>query len=264
MEPIGISLPDGIGNGRLSHAYITDGRFADLLAMAAVCTGRGGCKPCAECPGCGKASRRIHPDIAYIDKLPDKREIIVEQIRKLKKDVIIIPSESEKKVYIINNADLMNVNAQNAFLRILEEPPGFVVFILCTETPSSLLPTVRSRCVELKGKPRNDAPEPAGSDMADKFLAAIEQGNTAIAAFMFQLEKLDKEALGRFLSDAEDRIAAMLRSNLKKGPGVPGAQAAEAVRALRKAKEMLGLNVNTGHISGFICATMIKKSEVSF
>ena len=264
MDPNSISPAANLSFDRLSHAYITSGELTDSLAMAAVCSGRGGDKPCKKCSGCDKASRRIHPDITYIDKLPDRREILVEQIRRLKKDVIIVPSESDKKVYIISNADLMNVSAQNAFLRILEEPPGYAVFILNTEAPTSLLPTVRSRCVELKSKPGAEVPDTEATEMADRFLAAARQGNAAIAGFMFQLEKLDKEAFGRFLPAVMERAVMELRSNLQTTPSVPDTAVADIERTLRKAKEMLDLNVSAGHISGLICAAMIKVSEVSF
>ena len=178
---------------RLSHAYITSAGLADSIAMAAVCAGHGGKKPCMACTNCDKASRRLHPDITFIDKQPDKRDILVDQIRNLKKDVIIIPSESEKKVYIINNADLMTVSAQNAFLQILEEPPHYAVFILITGTPASLLPTVRSRCVEIKSLPDLDPTDQAAREMADGFYEAIYQGGVAVTTLMFKLEKVEKE-----------------------------------------------------------------------
>ena len=101
---------------RLSHAYITDGGLADTLAMEAVCSQPSDAGPCMDCPHCSKAQRNIHPDIIIIDKRPDRREIVVEQIRDLKKDVIIVPVESAKKAYIVNNAELMNDAAQNALL----------------------------------------------------------------------------------------------------------------------------------------------------
>lgn len=258
MEPTAPALPSGFNTERFSHAYITAPGLAGTLAAAAVCTARGSEKPCLRCPGCDKASRGIHPDIIYIDKPHDKREILVEQIRTLKKDVIVIPSESEKKVYVINNADLMNPSSQNAFLRILEEPPGYAVFILSTETPSSLLATVRSRCVEIKSGPEAKAPVQAENEMAERFFTSLEQGNAAIAGFMFQLDKLDKEALGRFLTAAEELSAMRLRNDAASGRGITRATAAAAARALGKAREMLDLNVSAGHISGFLCATLIE------
>lgn len=260
-------------SSRLSHAYIASGRHTDLLAFAAVCLGHGGEKPCMACIGCDKASRRIHPDITYIDKPPDKSGIIVEQIRKLKKDVIVVPSESEKKVYVINDADLMNVNAQNAFLQMLEEPPGHALFILNTEAPASLLPTVRSRCIELKARPNMvgqdaaaqdtavpdaETPDTAAAEMARGLFASIGQGNAAVARFMFELEKLNKETFRRFLNKAREQYILSLRRGAADVRDSNGKIIDNIEPTLRKAGEMLDLNISAGHISGFICATFIK------
>ncbi|MDR2571027.1 MAG: DNA polymerase III subunit delta, partial [Oscillospiraceae bacterium] len=126
---------------RLSHAYITESSFADTLAMTVVCGNRDGERPCKNCTHCKKAKRHIHPDIIVIGKLEEKLIVTVDQIREVKKDVYILPNEAVQKAYIINDADSMNINAQNALLQILEEPPKHDVFILCSENPAALLPT---------------------------------------------------------------------------------------------------------------------------
>lgn len=243
---------------RLSHAYIISGGIADAFAMAAVCSGAGDKRPCMLCTNCSKASRRIHPDIIIVDKPSDKREIVVDQIRRLKKDVIIVPVESEKKVYIINNADLMNVSAQNAFLQILEEPPGYAVFILSTETPAALLPTVRSRCVELKVLSETEGIDSVAAEMADGLFSAAEQGNMQLVRFMFQLEKLDKESFRGFLTAARERAAGILSGSASAVSKTPRATVASIDRVLIKAAEMLDLNVSAGHLSGLICSALIK------
>jgi len=247
----------GYDINRLSHAYIASGKLADTLAMAAVCSGSYGEKPCGSCAHCDKASRRIHPDITYVDKLQDKREIVVDQIRELKKDVIIVPNDSDKKAYIINSADLMNTNAQNAFLQILEDPPAYAVFILRTGNPAALLQTVRSRCVELKARIETESPDSAAEKMANEFFSAIELGNAALITHMFRLEKLDKDLYAKFLQAARSQAAIRLRAD------IPGGKSklkmiARAERLLLKAGEMLDLNVNTGHISGMICASLLE------
>ena len=242
---------------RLSHAYITDGTFADVLAMAVVCSGRGASGPCLTCSHCDKASRRVHPDITYISKPPDKREILVSQIREITKDAIVVPIESEKKVYVINEADLMNKEAQNAFLLILEDPPSRVVFILKTENQAALLPTVRSRCVALRANPNVERPDKESGDMADLFINALAGGNLTLTAFMFRLEKLDKESLAEFLFDAREKAIGLLKKTAVAETTIPRATLAKAQRILIQAGEMLELNVNTGHISGMICASLM-------
>ena len=252
-----------IRSDRLSHAYIASGSMADTLAMAAVCSSPGE-RPCMACKHCEKALKHIHPDITVVDKLPDKRIIAVDQIRELKKDVIIVPNESEKKAYIVNDADTMNRNAQNAFLQILEEPPAHAVFILRTENAAELLPTVRSRCVDLKAPSSAGVSDEAALDTAREFISALYKGNDGLAAFMFRLEKLDKEQLGGFLAAARDLVAAMIKADAQDGgptrqDGGPTREAlARAEKVLIRAGGFLDLNIGAGHIAGLICATLMK------
>ena len=252
----GVEYTRTIDSGRLSHAYITSGSMADTLAMAAVCSGQGD-RPCLSCRHCEKASRRTHPDITIIDKPPDKREIVVAQIRELKKDVIIVPNEADKKAYIVNDADTMNRSAQNAFLQILEEPPSHAVFILRTENAAALLPTVRSRCVELKTRLDVGSPGAEAAEMAQEFICALRSGNAGLTAFMFRLEKLEKELLAEFLVSARESVAAEFRASVHCAVA-PGDVLARAEEVLIRAGDFLDLNVNAGHISGLICATLLK------
>jgi hypothetical protein len=254
----------GIDGDRLSHAYIASGKIADSIAMAAVCSARDAAKPCKVCTHCDKASRRVHPDIIYVDKPPDKREIIVSQIRQLRKDVIVVPIESDKKVYIVNEADLMNTEAQNAFLQLLEEPPSHAVFILKTENPAAFLPTVPSRCVEIKSKPvttpvmaESAERQANAAETANEFFGSLMRGNAQLTAFMFRLEKLDKESFSDFLASSREQALTKLRAPSPGGKAVEQAAFSRAERILARAGEMLDLNVNVGHISGFICASLL-------
>jgi len=262
-----MNLTDGRPSGnidtdRLSHAYIVSGGLAGTLAGSVVCAGAGGAKPCGVCPHCAKAARGVHPDIMVVEKASDKREIVVDQIRELKKDVIIVPNEAEKKAYIVKDADLMNKNAQNAFLQILEDPPSHAVFILSTDTPSALLPTVRSRCVDIKARTDAEAVMEAGTpaaaaEMAEMLFFALESGNSSLVSLMFKLEKLDKEAFAAFLSAARSQAAARLREDAHSVSSLPPETVSNAERVLVKAGEMLSLNVSAGHLSGMICANLL-------
>lgn len=139
----------------LGHAYILSGpkgsgrhTLAAILARAMVCSGSG-TRPCGRCPGCKKAEAGIHPDIITVSLEDGHREILVDQIRQMRADAFIRPNEAARKVYIIEEADSLNENAQNAMLKLLEEGPSYAAFILLVENPGSLLTTVRSRCEEL-------------------------------------------------------------------------------------------------------------------
>ena len=245
-------------SARISHAYILSGKSAYNLAMAVVCSGTG-LRPCLTCAHCGKALRRIHPDITVVERFPDKREIVVEQIRAIKKDVVVVPNESEKKAYVISEADTMNTSAQNALLLMLEEPPSHTVFILATETSAALLPTVRSRCVELKAW-LEDGCEISDSNaaaMATAFFLAIENGKLDVAEIMFKLEKMDKNDFERFLSTARREVAAKMKKAVQDGAVDSYEYFSLAERLLFKAGEYLELNIGVGHISGMLCAGLL-------
>ena len=254
------SHPENFDSGRLSHAYIAAGSFAETLAMAAVCSGSAS-KPCMTCVHCKKAANSIHPDITIVGKPENKREILIEQIRHLKRDVIIVPNEAEKKAYVIDGADLMNDNAQNAFLQILEEPPPHVVFVLKTDSPDKLLPTVRSRCVEIKNAIVKDAPDAETINYANDFLTALKQGNASLAAFMFQLEKLDKMQFSSFLAASRELAAEELRQAATVGETALCETLSKTERVLALADEFLEFNVGVGHISGLICASLMVISD---
>ena len=147
----------------LSHAYLISGSagsgkrtLARLLAAAFVCSGSGAV-PCGACPGCRKVLGGIHPDVIPIGD--DGKGITVAQSRQIRADAYVRPNEAPRKVYIIQNAQTMNASAQNALLKLLEEGPAYAAFLLLTDNPAALLPTVRSRCegLALSPVPRAEA-----------------------------------------------------------------------------------------------------------
>ena len=135
---------------RLPHAIILEGpdgcgkhTLARILASAFVCTGQE--PPCGVCSGCLKAKSGSHPDIFAASGGSAARSFHVETIRFLRSDAYVLPNEAPCKVYLLFRAETMSDQAQNALLKILEEPPERVVFILTCVSSSSLLPTIRSR-----------------------------------------------------------------------------------------------------------------------
>ncbi len=118
--------------------------FARFIANTLVCTGEN--KPCSVCPDCIKAQGKGHPDIFETDGIKGKsKNFTVDAIREIRDDAFVIPNESDKKIYILKNGYNMNEQAQNAILKILEEPPSYVYFIIVTESKSTMLETVLSR-----------------------------------------------------------------------------------------------------------------------
>ncbi len=142
-----------VGRGRISHFYLISGpagsgkrTLARLLAAAILCKGQE--KPCLGCAACRKVLSGTHPDFITIDD-PEKKTVPVELIRQARADIYIQPNEADRKIYLFPRAQDMGIPGQNALLKVLEEPPAYGVFLLLTDNPEALLPTVRSRCTEL-------------------------------------------------------------------------------------------------------------------
>lgn len=153
------NLIDSAHNGMTSHAYIFEGakglfkhEAARLFAAALTCENVRS-SPCGTCAACRQAKARTNPDIIYVDKPSDRKTIGVEPIRTLNSDVAVRPFYARKKVYIINEGDILTPEAQNAFLKTLEEPPEYAVFIIVVENSNLLLQTVLSRAVLIHFSP---------------------------------------------------------------------------------------------------------------
>ena len=149
------NLTRALQSGHLSHFYLICGpdgsgkhTLARLLAAAALC--RGTDKPCQTCSSCRKVLTSNHPDLITVTD-PDHKNVAVKIIRQMRDDLFIRPNESDRKVYLFPQE--MGIEGQNALLKVLEEPPSYGVFILLANNPENLLPTVRSRCTELKMQP---------------------------------------------------------------------------------------------------------------
>lgn len=145
-----------IENHKISHAYILTGEagmgrksIARAFAMTLLCE-KGGSEPCMSCHSCKQILAGSHPDLIYLSH-EKPASIGVDDIREQVNDTIMIrPYSSYYKVYIIDEAEKMTVQAQNALLKTIEEPPEYAVIMLLTENADTLLPTIASRCVMLK------------------------------------------------------------------------------------------------------------------
>jgi len=155
-------LQSALSAKKISHAYIINGEkssgkefIAKVFAMALQCE-RGGEEPCQECHSCKQALSANQPDIIKVTH-EKPNTISVDDIRaQINNDVAIKPYSSPYKIYIMNEAEKMTVQAQNAILKTLEEPPEYAVILLLTSNVNSLLPTILSRCVVLNMKPVSD------------------------------------------------------------------------------------------------------------
>lgn len=197
-ERLKAQLSAALSQNKLAHCFLLAGpegagkhTLARLLAAAMECEGRE--RPCCACPACRKVLSDIHPDVITVDT-PERKTVPVERIRALQADAYIRPNEGARKVYLLPRAQALTESAQNALLKLIEEPPPYGVFLLITDNPEKLLPTVRSRCQLLRLAPLTAAQAlPAlkerfpGRD-EESLLSALRQGGGYLGAAAALLE----------------------------------------------------------------------------
>ena len=210
-----------VGRGRIAHFYVISGpagsgkhTLARLLAAAILCKEDN--KPCLRCSACRKVMADSHPDFITVDD-PEKKIVPVDLVRNARADIYVRPNEADRKIYMFPRGHNMEIPSQNALLKVLEEPPEYGVFLLLTENAEKLLPTVRSRCVELSMLPlseqlltetlRQQFPQAAAEDIAaaagrsggylGQAIALLEEGSlTTPQTEEFIRAYTDKDALG--------------------------------------------------------------------
>jgi DNA polymerase III subunit delta' len=148
-----------LAHGRLHHAYLFVGAaglgkktIGLSLAKAIHCSVASG-DFCGECADCARIQDGNHPDVRLIEPLAGKKEISIQQIRELEKELNLRSFSGNKKIVILDPATLMNLSAQNALLKTLEEPPNDSLLILIAASVGELLPTLRSRCLRVSFAP---------------------------------------------------------------------------------------------------------------
>lgn len=199
-------LKTAITQDKVSHAYIINGErncgkefMAKAFAQALLCENPNEAEPCGECHSCVQAQSLNHPDIIFITH--EKPTVIsVDDIRtQINATVDIMPYQGPKKIYIMNDGELMTPQAQNALLKTLEEPPAYVCIIILTNNMDMFLPTITSRCVVLNFKPVKD-------ELLKEFLmenmqipdykaaicVAFARGNVGKARLLAKSEEFDK------------------------------------------------------------------------
>ena len=133
-------------SGNFSHAYMLISNdklllkhFGNMLAHLLMCKN----SYCGNCITCQKLDLGVHPDLI---QLPNGQNVLTEDIKKIIDNSLLVPIESDKKIFIIDNFSSANVSAQNKLLKILEEPPRNTIIILLVDNENNVLPTISSRC----------------------------------------------------------------------------------------------------------------------
>lgn len=196
------------------QAYIFEGErysgkklISGIFAAALQCE-KGDVEPCNECHSCKMAESLSHPDIIRVTH-ERPNEIVVDEIRsQVVEDVSLRPYYGPYKIYIIDEADRMNMAAQNALLKTLEDPPDYAVIMLLAESSEGFLSTIRSRCMKLSVVPVDDERlmKWIGSrhrlpEYETRIIAAFASGNPG---------KADRLASGEEFEAARNRVSGLL------------------------------------------------------
>lgn len=217
-EQLKENLARSIRRGHISHFYLISGpegsgkhTLARLLAATVLCKEKA--KPCMQCAACRKVLAGTNPDFITVDD-PEKKTVPVDLIRQARADIYIQPNESDYKIYLFPRAQDMGLPGQNALLKVLEEPPAYGVFILLTDNPDKLLPTVRSRCTEIK---MQSLPEAQLVRHLRQLYPKAEQADLAAAAarsggFLGQAKAL-LESGGQVSPQTEGLVEALCAKN---------------------------------------------------
>ena len=151
-ERIKQNLTASAHKNRFAHFYLISGpkgsgkhTLAKLLASTLMCENDR--RPCGDCPACRKVMAGTHPDFITVED-PDHKTVPVRIIREARESIFVRPNEGIRKIYLFPQE--MGIEGQNALLKVLEEPPSYGVFLILSDNPEKLLPTVRSRCMELQ------------------------------------------------------------------------------------------------------------------
>jgi DNA polymerase-3 subunit delta' len=222
-ERIVKSLKGAIANGRVNHAYIFEGSkgsgrrtVANAFAKALNCEA-GESTACGSCVSCITFDSGNNPDIIYVRLKAGERELKVDTIRnEINKNVELKPYANRYKIFVIEDADTMNVAAQNAFLKTLEEPPSYAVFLLIAENCSKLLVTVMSRCQRFRMQvlPTKEIADylekNRGVDGERAYMAALySRGSIGRAS-----ELADSEEFNALRDDVGERTVRLLETDL--------------------------------------------------
>lgn len=249
--------------GRIRHAYIVVSPSAEegwqeavRIAQAAVCRGLPPL-PCGKCNACRKAAEGKHPDITVIERLTGdggkkKREVVVDQVREVAADAVVLPNEAARKVYLFKDAEFMNPEAQNAALKFLEEPPNGAVLVLCVSNPGRLLPTVRSRCVEINVTAEHEAEESPMAALAEEYLKKVAaRDRLSLWLFCEENATLSFQEMTEFCLCIEQRVTEALCARAD-AMGMEKQQLTALIGLMEKCMDCLKVNVNVKQVFGLL------------
>ena len=228
----------------LSHAMLFSGS-GDLIAAARYAAAALECmavrRPCGVCEACRKVRQGIHPDVPVVQD-GEHKNIAVDVVRQVRGDAYIRPNEGARKVYIFPQCELLTETDQNVLLKIVEEGPPYAAFLFCAENPSTVLTTLRSRCVEWRLRPVKQTAAPQLSETAQALCRALGEkhpGGVAGVLVRHQKAKYTREQLQELLAQTRLALTEALLLDYRQGnPENTGKTAAYLAKNLTKTQMM--------------------------
>ena len=228
------ALKNALRTGRISHAYLfagEDGSGKHFLAKtftAALLCKEGGEEPCMHCASCRRILAGSQPDL--VETVHEKPDLI--SVKEIREQVVgtvgIRPFDSKYKVYILDDAEKMNPQAQNALLKTIEEPPAYAVLMLLANSPEALLPTILSRCARIDVRP---VPDAAVRDfLVEEHHVSKKEAEVAAAFAQGNVGRAKEIALGGTFAERCERVLELARGARE----LPLARLSAAAEALLK------------------------------
>jgi DNA polymerase-3 subunit delta' len=205
------AFDDALQAGRVAQAYLVVGMvreeglpFAEGVVSRLLCEGI--IKPCGECPSCTKVRERAHPDVVWIEPEKKSRKVGIERIRELQRLIYQTTLGGSWKVAVLVGSDRVGEEAANAFLKTLEEPPPRSLFLLLSDSPQAMMPTILSRCQRIVlSTEQANLPEPWRTQLMEILTAPMEGGLVSRLARCALLGQL-LDQLKKSVKEEEDEL----------------------------------------------------------
>lgn len=209
--------------------------------------------PCGACISCRKVEDGLHPDLIVVE---EEGEIKVESARRIRSEAAVLPNDGDRKVFLIMHAERMNVSAQNALLKVLEEPPKYCFFLLLTPQPDRILETILSRCTRYQLPPDEEAPDETLLPTLKPYLRALADGSeVGLMRAAVGVEKLSRPQQRAWL--------ALLQTALRDAVFAAGGLGAPLLSAVSSETRALAARLSVSRMQALyaLCGTLNGRIE---